>query len=94
MIHKDQLNDFSKKTTGVENISLESSPPKSPVKITTSIASNDSLRFGTEMMLSDIGQDLKSLSPSIGFDSQSSQSPKPLKKPLNKPIHHFHSLEN
>ena len=94
MIHNDQLNDFSQKIIGAEIISPEPSLSKSPVKITTSIASDNSLRFGTEMMLSDIVQDVKSLSLSIGFDSQSSQSPKPLKKPLNKPIHHFQSLEN
>merc|ERR1711957_210426 len=83
---KSKLKDFSKKTTRIESTKSISPLPKNPINSAVSIESNDSLGFGSEMMLSDIGQDLKSLSLSIGFDSQLSQSPKPLYKPLKKHV--------
>ena len=86
MCRDESRRSIEKKTTRIESTKSISPLPKNPINSAVSIESNDSLGFGSEMMLSDIGQDLKSLSLSIGFDSQLSQSPKPLYKPLKKHV--------
>ena len=94
MIHENQPKDFSQKTTRTaKNMSPTSSMPKNPVNSTVSFESNDSLGFGFEMMLSDTGKDVNSLSYSKGSDPQLSQSSRSLNKPLKKHVYRIDSLE-